>query len=211
MKKLAITCLILSGWFTQLNAQDLQDQLVDELCTCVTEEVSPDADAETVKMELGLCMLNITSGRTKEIEEEMGIDLSSPNGFREFGEQLGGVLALKCEKFVELLFQAKDGEASLADEALEERKGTVNRKNTHSYEGKVEKMAGEDFLILRVGGEEGAEEFYCVEEFTGVGVLKFKKELIGKEVIIEFSTSKLFDKDSYEFVERKVLRSITLK
>ncbi|MDW3649979.1 MAG: hypothetical protein R8P61_23100 [Bacteroidia bacterium] len=208
MKKLAITCLILSGWFTQLGAQDLQDQLVDELCTCVTEEVSPDADAETVKMELGLCMLNITSGRSKEIEEEMGIDLSSPNGFREFGEQLGGVLALKCEKFVELLFQAKDGEASLADEAMEERKGEVNRKNTRSYEGKIEKLAGNDIMILRLSG---GEEFYCIDEFTGFGLLRFKKDLIGKEVQLTYFSRKVFDKDSFEFVERKIVSTLEMK
>ena len=208
MKQLAITCLILSGWITQLSAQDLQDQLVDELCTCVTEEVSPEADAETVKMELGLCMLNITSGRTKEIEEEMGIDLSSPNGFREFGEQLGGVLALKCEKFVELLFQAKEGESSLADEALEERKGEVNRKNTRSYEGKVEKLAGNDIMILRMSG---GQEFYCIDEFTGFGLLRFKKDLIGKEVQLTYFTRKVFDKDSFEFVERNILSSLEMK
>lgn len=208
MKKLAITCLILSGWFTQLWAQDLTDQLVDELCTCVTEEVSPDADAETVKMELGLCMLNITSGRTKEIEKEMGIDLSSPDGFREFGEQLGGVLALKCEKFVELLFQAKDGESSLADEAMEERKGEVNRKNTRSYEGKIEKLAGNDIMILRLSG---GEEFYCIDEFTGFGLLRFKKDLIGKEVQLTYFSRKVFDKDSFEFVERKIVSTLEMK
>lgn len=208
MKKLAITFLILSGWFTQLRAQDLQDQLVDELCTCVTEEVSADADAETVKMELGLCMLNITSGRSKEIEEKMGIDLSSPDGFREFGEQLGGVLALKCEKFVELLFQAKDGEASLADEALEERKGAVNRKNTRSYEGTVEKLAGNDIMILRLSG---GQEFYCIDEFTGFGLLRFKKDLIGKEVQLTYFTRKVFDKDSFEFIERNILSSLEMK
>lgn len=208
MKKLAITCLILCGWFSQLWAQDLSDQLVDELCTCVTEEVSPDADAETVKMELGLCMLNITSGRTKEIEKEMGIDLSSPDGFREFGEQLGGVLALKCEKFVELLFQAKDGEASLADEAMEERKEEVNRKNTRSYEGKVEKLVGNDIMILRLSGD---EEFYCIDEFTGFGLLRFKKDLIGKEVQLTYFTRKVFDKDSFEFIERKIVSSLEMK
>ncbi|MEL6251950.1 MAG: hypothetical protein AAFR87_08060 [Bacteroidota bacterium] len=208
MKKLAITCLILSGWFTQLNSQDLQDQLVDELCTCVTEEVSPDVDAETVKMELGLCMLNITSGRTKEIEKEMGIDLSSPDGFREFGEQLGGVLALKCEKFVELLFQAKEGEASLADEALEERKGELSRKNTRSYEGKVEKLAGSDIMVLRLSG---GEEFYCIDEFTGFGLLRFKKDLIGKKVQVTYFTRKVFDKNSFEFIERKILATLEMK
>lgn len=210
MKKFAIIILFLLGLTQQLWAQNLTDQLVEDLCDCVSKEVSEDADAETIKMELGLCMLNITSGKTKEIEAEMGIDLSSPDGFREFGEQIGGVLALKCEKFVELLFQAKEGESSLADEALRDQE-EVSRKSSQKFIGKVITLSGEEILVLTVAGEAGEEEFFCLEEFNGVGVLKFKKDLINKEVIIEYISRNLFNPETFEFETKKVLSSITLK
>lgn len=214
MKKLAIVILLLVGIGREIRGQNLTDLLVEDLCTCVSEEVSEDADAETIKMELGLCMINITTGKTQEIEEELGINLSSKDGFREFGEKIGGVLALKCEKFVDLLFQAKEGEASLADEALrEQERGQEETARTFSqqYTGKVTRFSGGNILVLTVDGEEGEEEFFCLEEFHGVGIVKFQKDLIGKEVIIEYIPRNLFNPETFEFENQNVLSSITLK
>lgn len=210
MKNQAAIILFLFWGGLQLPGQTLTDTLVDELCQCVMEEVTSEASAETIKMELGLCMITMTTGRTEEIQAEMGIDLNSPGGFREFGEKIGGILALKCEKFVELLFQAKEGESSLADEAIADKK-EVSRSSHQVFDGKVTKLKGREILILKVKGAEGEVEFYCLEEFEGANVLKFGAELIGKEVKIEYNISNLYNPDTFEFEERKVINSIRLK
>ncbi|MEM6800043.1 MAG: hypothetical protein AAF696_01500 [Bacteroidota bacterium] len=208
MKCFVALFLILGVLTQQLIGQDIQHELVDELCECLGDEVHANMDAEDLKTELGLCMLKVTSGKIDEIKAQTGVDLKTEGGFKAFGKELGVILSYRCEKFVQMIFQAEEGKRSLAEEVKRERRNTYRSSNM--FRGEVKAYEGTELLSLRVSQGEKEESFLCMGTFEGAELLQLKEELIGKEVNILYEIREIFQVDSFEFEERKVIYSISL-
>lgn len=208
MKCFSTLLLILGVLNLQLVGQDIKHELVDELCECLGKEVNTRMDAEDLKTELGLCMLQVTSGKIDEIKAETGIDLKTEGGFKAFGEELGTILSYRCEKFVQMIFQAEEGQNSMAEEVIQERRNTYRSSNVFS--GKVKAYEGTELLSLRISNGEEEESFLCMGSFEGAELLQLKEKLIGKEVNILYELREIFQVESFEFEERKVIYSISL-
>lgn len=95
--------LFLFFLFTSLAAQrqELIDEISDETCECL-KEADPDTDFE---MSMGLCAVQAASTRTEEVEEVLGIKMTSMDQFEKLGEVIANSLVENCPYFVEKMME----------------------------------------------------------------------------------------------------------
>lgn len=206
----SIYLIILLFIGTTAFSQKVEDQLVEEMCECVTDMENPEA----WELELGLCMMTSINGREKAIKKEMGIDVSNFENFEAFGEKIGVKLAIHCPEFIKLMAEVMEEDEEFTEKVIEktnQRSDMVEAPvvASKSIDGTLNSTDHSEFSVLNVTSDNGRKlKLYWMGYFEGSDELpKFKN----KDVTISYKDMEVYSHEMKDYKMIKVITKIAAK
>lgn len=167
--------------FTSVNyGQTYMDELTTKVCDCV-RKIEDTTDEESYTMAMGICMIESATPYKKELKKDYGIDFDNIDATGDkLGYQLGIKMAGKCPEVITRV--------SKLSKTKEETQQTI--------EGTIVKIDSEPFVVFNIKDKKGKTGKYYWMKFIKTEKIDLPteyKNLIGKEVEIEYIEEEYFD------------------
>jgi hypothetical protein len=180
--------------FCVLFAQKYTDKAVKQSCDCMNK-LDPNLAPKALEAAVSKCIETAALANMSGLVDEYKMDLGDEAAAEKIGEKIGMKLVAKCPVFIELAQKFPDDEKEEDADKYE------------FVEGKVTTAVKSDFLTITVEETSGdIRVFYLIEYFSGAEEITADlNKLKNKKVKIGYVTKQIFDKESNEFKERKVM------
>ncbi len=197
MKKLLLLLTLgitTSPAFSQADTLDLISQVA---CDCVSKK-DLTGSPTSLKMSLGLCMMEAVKPYEKYLKREHDLDLSimGEEEGRKMGQLLGVRMATTCPDFFTRISES----------------GILNEKETTSnvITGKVTKIETSPFVIFHVKDNDGKVwQLLWLDEFEGSSKYLYNFEkLKGETMFITIRTEQFFDARVKEYIPKHVITAM---
>lgn len=198
MKKIVLLltlALATNGLMAQTDTLDIISQAA---CDCVSKK-DMSTSSNSLKMSLGLCMMEAVKPYEKYLKREHDLDLSvmgNEEG-RRMGQLLGVRMATTCPDFFTKLSESG---------MLDEKKSS----GSNSVIGKVVKIETAPFVIFHVKDENGKVwQLIWLDEFEGSAKYQnsFEK-LKGETILFTVRTEQFFDARVNEYIDKQIITSL---
>ncbi|WP_227990672.1 hypothetical protein [Flavisolibacter ginsenosidimutans] len=191
--------------FTSASAQstskeNFENAIVKEFCDSF-ESASPRLTKDNMTVEMGAMIVPLMSRYNNDVKNYWGIDMSSKEGMRSFGEKVGQLAALKCPAFLTFI------KNNLQDIVSE------NGQGSKTYSGKILKIEGQPFAYLLVQNNQGrTDKLYWLEYFEGANKLTTQPATaLNKAVTISYKEMEVYQAVEKEYKTIKVISKIEWK
>lgn len=199
MKKLLLLLAVgfaSSPAFSQTDTLDLISQVA---CDCVSKK-DMSTSSNSLKMSLGLCMMEAVKPYEKYLKREHDLDLSvmgNEEG-RRMGQLLGVRMATTCPDFF-----TKLSESGMLDEKAS--------SGSNSVIGKVVKIETAPFVIFHVKDENGKVwQLLWLDEFEGSSKYLYNfDKLKGETMFITIRTEQFFDARVKEYIPKHIITAMS--
>jgi len=192
--------------FTSASAQsaskeNFENAIVKEFCDSF-ESASPRLTKDNMTVEMGAMIVPLMSRYNNDVKSYWGIDMSSKEGIRSFGEKVGQLAALKCPAFLTFI------KNNLQEIVSENGQGA-----SKTYSGKILKIEGQPFVYLLVQNNQGrTDKLYWLEYFEGANRLTTQPASgLNKTVTIFYKEMEVYQAVEKEYKTIKVISKIEWK
>jgi hypothetical protein len=213
MRKLFVLFILFAFTLTSnIKAQDTLDVVIDHFCECITQK-QDSADKNKVKLdgmeELQTCILGVFVKDYNVIKAKYGEDftLTAESG-RMVGEEIGLRAALKCPSYVKLVTES--------EEVIEKASARIKEKREKQVKiltktGIVKKVSSTSYFNITLKDDNKEENFLVLKNGEGIAdfITNYKK-YIGKEALIKYTISEIYNAERGEFELKKEILSIEI-
>lgn len=201
MKKVSCILFFFVLFSSVVVGQKVLDKVSDLACECFKDKVEKGMDKDNINLVLGLCILESSKDYKREIKRKHKIDLSSNHEYERFGELLGGHMAARCDKFMEIIFLLNgDGEEN---ETVQESKpdNTKVESNGGPMEtAEILDIREGNILVLTCKVNGRLLDVYCIESFEGADLLKDLTSLKNKTVHLSYRDKTIYSSELKSFI-----------
>jgi len=201
MKKIFCTLLFLT-FFTNSYSQENIDSITKEVCSCIEQkkEKLNLENSETLKMQLGLCILSSYTGHEKWINDNYGKVLENESAMDKFGEEIGIKMVSVCPETLISLAGAIDSDV------------TETTSETLTIQGKIVEIKNDQFTSIIVKDKNSRMYTFLLLNYFDTASLVTNNELSKNDsVVISYSEIELYDSKAKEFRFYKVMNGIEKK
>lgn len=191
------------------NREALLSKMSDETCACIKETIPKGATPEELQMKIGLCFLPLADKYSKEIKNDLGIDMTKMDGFEKLGETLGMQLSLECPYFLDLLMEDMAKEDSFIKEALEDDEEELMAKQSFTT-GVVQQIDQTAYFSFSLKTDKGTQTFHAIKEFEGLGIIKLGEELKGKTIEVFSEEMSIYEPRKKAFITVQAITKVNL-
>ena len=173
-------------------AQKFTDKAVKQCCDCMNK-IDMNTNPQKLDKLASKCIEDVTLSNLPGLMKEYNMDLGDKVAFERIGEKIGIELVKKCPAFMEYIKKMPKDDA-----------------DTDEYkfaEGKITNATKSDFITITLEELSGdIRIFYLIDYFDGAEKIITDLDTIkDKKVKIGYTSKKIFDKESNDFKERKVV------
>ena len=181
--------------------ENFENAIVKEFCDSF-ESASPRLTKDNMTVEMGVMIVPLMTRYSNDVKNYWGIDMSSKEGIRSFGEKVGQLAALKCPAFLTFI------KNNLQDIVLEN--GTDAGR---TYTGKILKIEDQPFVYLVAQNSQGrTDKFYWLEYFEGANRLSTQPAAsLNKAVTISYKEMEVYQAAEKEYKTIRVISKIEWK
>lgn len=147
-----------------------------------------------------------SSSKKKEIFKSYKLDINKSEDFQKFAGQVGGKLALRCDKFVALMMDVmNDDDSDLKKAILEKTTVTV-----FEMTGTIQNFECNDFCKFTVKQGGSLHTIYLLDDIEGIDLINKSSMLIGEKFKLQYREMDVYSKELKGYIEIKVLTSIEM-
>lgn len=189
----ALLFLFISG----ASAQKATDKAIKQSCDCLAK-LDLTQDPKTLETAGSKCIESTITSNIAGLIKDFKLDMNDDDAAKKLGERLGMELVKRCPAFLEYVQKIPDDDDETTNEQFQE--------------GKVISIAKDSYFTVTIEDKSGDKRiFYLIDYFTGSEeIVKSKDDLKNKMVKIGYTPKMIFDIESNEFKERKIITSVTL-
>lgn len=192
MKNLMLTALLLFVFQLTIVAQDdaIYNEIADKTCTCITDKEDLNAsNMEAFQNEMGMCMLTAIMEMDPTTLDKLNIDMGDQTAMYDFGEKVGGLMALNCPVFMNKIMEMMTEDDSELLEMIKENEGDGSTKDFGTVEGKFVKISGDKFATVIIKDDNGKQqELIWLKYFENSELLiESPQKMKGKRLKIDYT------------------------
>ena len=201
--KILLPFFLLITMIQPLQAQKSLKQAASDACECLkTNGIGTDLEQD--ELLVSTCLEEALLKNLEKISQEYEIDFDDEEAGYKLGIELGKLMIVDCEEFVDYsirMAQAEDKRES----AAEEKNASIESKNTGSTSGKFERVEEKGYAYLKILTAEGRmQSFLWLRYFQGSDALiEDPKALKGKKVTIHWREIEVYRPDLKEYFKQK--------
>ncbi len=208
MKNLAYLLLFFVSISGYAQEKDTFDTIAKETCSCMKAkniDFSKLNDDSSIKMTLGLCMIESYSAHKNELPVAERVEFGDKEGMRGIGEKVALKMMNHCPDYVlELGRQYLDENEDEAEAEVVEADPTV--------EGKVTAIEVKQFVTIKVKDKNNrVHNFMLLDYFDTASLYTENKIKVGDDLTVGYSEIELFDTTTKDFKYFKIISSLEKK
>lgn len=192
MKNLMLITFLFFVFQFNISAQDdaIYNEIADKTCDCITNKKDLDtSDMEAFQNEMGMCMLTAIMEMNPTTLEKLNVDMADQTAMYDFGEKVGGLMAINCPVFMDKIMEMMTEEDSELLELVKENKGEGATKEFGTVEGKFVKISGDKFATVIIKDDNGKQqELVWLKYFENSEMLiESPQKMKGKRLKVDYT------------------------
>lgn len=201
MRKIIVLTVSLIGSYSFAQTDAVLDILAKESCECIKSkniDLSK-PDAELIKKEFGICVLQSYSKNSEAFGKEHPLDVGNRDAMVKLGEQVGMKMLGFCPEV--LMALAGDDEEDVTTEVVYQQ-----------IEGQVTEIKTEQFVTFVVRDKNGRNyNFLMLDYFETASLFTNNQIKKNDKLLVSYSEVELYDPKAKEFRYFKVITGLEKK
>ncbi len=204
MKKIIFTLLLSTMAFNAFS-QDVLTTVTKEVCTCIEgkKDKLDTSNPQSLKMQLGFCILGSYNNHTTEIDKIYGKIMQDEKAMEKFGEDVGMKMASVCPETLMSLA------GSFSDTEVADTTATEEVKEDLFVEGEIVAFKANEFVTIQVKDKNARVHNMLILDYFETSALYTNNQIKPKDKIkVSYTEIELFDPKAKEFRYFKVITAL---
>lgn len=204
MKKIIFT-LLLSSMAFNAHSQDILETVTKDVCSCIDSKKDKldTSNSQTLKMQLGFCMLGSYNNHTAEIDKIYGKIMQDEKAMEKFGEDIGMKMASVCPETLMSFAGA------LTDTEVVDTTAAPEVKEDLFIEGEIVAFKTNEFVTLQVKDKNARVHNMLFLDYFETSALYTNNQIKPKDKIkVSYTEIELYDPKAKEFRYYKVITAL---